>query len=251
VRAILALIEGFKDGRKLRRVAELALERGKPIVVLKLGRSEAGGRAALSHTAALTGSDAVHDAFFRQMGIQRVEDWDELLEVGSLLAKSPPPEKETVGIVSHSGGVGALLADKMGEAGLEVPPLGPETKKGLEEILQGFGSASNPADVTGYAFGEHFPRILELMLRDENLGILVVASAGGDSQAQQIIEAASSTRKPVVMLWTGSLGAEEGLKMLKGSQVPLFYLPGKLVKGVRKLIDYHRTRRLALEGNDA
>ncbi|MDP3064455.1 MAG: CoA-binding protein [Chloroflexota bacterium] len=252
VKAVLTSIEGFKDGAKLRKVAALALQRGKPIVILKLGRSEAGSRAARSHTAAMTGSDVVQDAFFKQMGMIRVEDWDELLEVGSLLAKCPPPENDGVGVVSHSGGIGGILVDKCGYMGLQVPLPSQKTKEGIDGILKGFGSARNPMDVTGYATSEEFPKILDFMIKDEGFGIIIVGSSGGDSQAQQIIAAASSTTKPVVMLWTGNLGAEDGLKLLKGSQVPVFYLPDKVVRGVRKLVDYHRTRRAWLaERQDA
>src|SRR5437879_3705485 len=85
-RVIAGFVEGFKDARKFLEVAKLAAERGKPLVMIKIGRSEAGARAARSHTAALTGADKLYDAVFAQYGVIRVQDYDELLEVSQLLA---------------------------------------------------------------------------------------------------------------------------------------------------------------------
>src|ERR1700687_6176235 len=96
---------------------------GKPIVLIKIGRSEAGARAAGSHTGALTGSDARLDAVCAQYGVIRVQDYDELLEVSQLLARAPRPDPAGIAVVSHSGGVSSLTADMLGQAGLQLPPL--------------------------------------------------------------------------------------------------------------------------------
>ena len=86
-------------------MAKLAAERGKPIVLIKIGRSELGARAAQSHTATLTGADARYDAIFAQYGVIRVQDYDELLEVAHLLAHTPKPGVPGIAVVSHSGGI--------------------------------------------------------------------------------------------------------------------------------------------------
>ncbi len=244
---IACFIEGFKDGRKFMKVARLAAERGKPIVMIKIGRSPAGAKAATSHTAAMTGADAVHDAVFKQYGVIRVEDYDELLETAQFLAYSPPLTKGGVSIVSHSGGISSLTADKCGQMGLQLPDLTPSSRDGLNEVLKGFGWAANPADVTTYANSESFPQILRYMVEGPEVGTLVIASSGGESQARQVIELRDSTDKAMAFLWTGSLTATDGLNQLKEAKIPVFLSPDRLARGLRSKIDYQRWRERCLK----
>jgi acetyltransferase len=246
-RVIAGFVEGFKEADKFLEVAKLATERGKPIVLIKIGRSELGARAARSHTAALTGADARYDAIFAQYGVIRVQDYDELLETAHLLAHTPKPGVPGIAVVSHSGGISSLTADMCGQAGLDLPPLGQEARDGINAILKGFGWAANPADVTGFANSESFPQIIEHMTNDPRMGTLVVASAGADTQAQQVISQRDRTDKGVVFLWTGSRDAKAGLAQLKHARMPVFYTPDKLARGLQSRLAYHtwRERRLA------
>ncbi len=246
-RVIAGFIEGFKDGRKFLEVARLAAERGKPIVLIKIGRSELGARAAGSHTAALTGVDAVYDAAFAQYGVIRVQDYDDLLQVSNLLARCPRPPRRGVAVVSHSGGISSLTADMFGQAGLDLPPLSEQARDGINGILKGFGWAANPSDVTGFANSDDFPAIMSFMADDENVGTLVVASAGADAQAAQVIAQRDASDKPAAFLWTGTRAAASGLPLLRQAGIPVFYVPDKLAAGVRYLNDYHdwREQRLA------
>src|SRR6266699_3099782 len=246
-RVIAGFVEGFKHAGKFLEVARLAAERGKPIVMIKIGRSELGARAARSHTAALTGSDKLYDAVFAQYGVIRVQDYDELLEVSHLLAHTPKPGVPGIAVVSHSGGISSLTADMCGQAGLDLPPLGQEARDGINRILKGFGWAANPADVTNLANSESFPEIMEHMVNDPRMGTLVVASAGADTQAEQVISQRARTDKGVVFLWTGSRDAKTGLPELKTARIPIFYTPDKLARGLQSRLAYHtwRERRLA------
>jgi len=246
-RVIAGFVEGFKEAEKFLEVAKLAAERGKPIVLIKIGRSELGARAARSHTAALTGADTRYDAIFAQYGVIRVQDYDELLEVSHLLAHTPKPAIPGIAVVSHSGGISSLTADMCGQAGLDLPPLGDAARDGINGILKGFGWAANPADVTGFANSESFPQIMEHMVNDPRMGTLVVASAGADTQAQQVISQRDRTDKGVVFLWTGSRDTKAGLAQLKGARIPIFYTPDKLARGLQSRLAYHtwRERRLA------
>jgi acyl-CoA synthetase (NDP forming) len=246
VRVIAGFVEGFKDARKLVEVARLAADRGKPIVLIKIGRSELGARAARSHTAALTGVDTLYDAVFAQYGITRVQDYDELLEVSHLLAHTPRPSEPGVAVVSHSGGISSLTADMCGQAGLNLPSLTDHARDGINGILKGFGWAANPSDVTGFANSESFPAIMDYMINEPEVGNLVVASAGADAQAEQVIAQRDKSEKGVVFLWTGTRGATSGLPKLKEARIPVFYVPDKLALGLRSLLNYHawRDRRL-------
>jgi acetate---CoA ligase (ADP-forming) len=249
-RVIACFIEGFKDGRKFMEVARLAAERGKPIVLIKIGRSPAGAKAATSHTAAMTGADAVHDAVFKQYGVIRVEDYDELLETAQFLAYTPPLTKEGVSIVSHSGGISSLSADKCGQMGLQLPDLTPTSRDGMNEVLKGFGWAANPADVTTYANSESFPQIMRYMVEGPEVGMLAIASAGSDNQAQQVIEMRNGMDKPLAFLWTGSLTATDGLNKLKEAKIPVFLSPDRLARGLRSKINAQRWRERLLKGAD-
>lgn len=242
VKVIAGFVEGFKDARKLVAVAELAAERGKPIVLIKIGRSDLGARAARSHTAALTGTDALYDEVFAQYGITRVQDYDELLEVSQLLAHTAKPVQPGVAVVSHSGGISSLTADMCGQAGLDLPPLTDTAREGINGVLKGFGWAANPSDVTGFANSESFPEIMAYMSEQPQIGTLVVASAGADPQAEQVIAQRDKSDRGLAFLWTGTRSATAGLPKLKAAQIPVFYVPDKLAFGVRALLDYHQWR---------
>jgi acetyltransferase len=247
VRVIAGFVEGFKSARKFVELAQLAEERGKPIVLIKIGRSQLGSRAARSHTAALTGLDERYDAMFAQYGVIRVQDYDELLQVSNMMAHMPKPVQPGVAVVSHSGGVSSLTADMCGQAGLDLPMLSQRAEDGINDILKGFGWAANPSDVTGFANSESFPDIMRYLIEEPGVGSLVVASAGADPQAEQVIAQRDSSEKGVAFLWTGTRGATSGLPKLKAASIPVFYVPDKLAQGLRSLQDYHgwRDRREA------
>ena len=248
VRAVIAVVEGFKDGANFARTADLALAAGKPIVMLKIGRSEAGSRGATSHTAAMTGSDVVQDALFTQKGVIRVDDYDELVETAAMFAKVRAPRGNRVGVVSESGGMSSFMADKCGEAGLEVPPLSAATAAKLTAIMGSRGSAANPADLTMFGNGPELAPILGHLLDEEQHDLIAISSVGGMVQAQTVVAAAASSAKPIVFVWSGSLydpRDRPGLEHLRASDVPLFYQPEKAARAVRRLVDYHRRRRLA------
>ena len=236
---IAGFVEGFKNAAKFIAVAKLAAERGKPIVLIKIGRSDLGTRAASSHTAALTGSDALYDAICRQYGVIRVPSYDDLLEVAQLLAQSHKPKHPGVAVVSHSGGICSLTADMCGQQGLDLPALSDSALSVINGILKGFGWAANPADVTGRANSDAFPAIMEAMINEPGIGTLAIASSGKEQQAEQIIALRQNTEKNLAYMWTGSRDNSPSLAMLKAAGVPLFYTPDSMARGLRHLLDYH------------
>ena len=244
-------VEGFKDVRKLIAVAELAAERGKPIVLVKIGRSESGSRAAASHTASLTGSDAAYDALFRQCGIIRVNDYAELLQVSNYLVHSKKPKQRGVAVVSNSGGISSLTADSLGNAGIDLPALTERAHSGISDILKNAGWAANPADVTGFASSDHFPRIMDLLIEEPTVGTLVIASqAVGNrvTQAEQVVSLHQRSDKNVNYLWIAGRRDESGLAILKNANVPVFYAPEDLARTLKTVGDFeerHRNRSAA------
>ena len=236
---IAGFVEGFKDAAKFIAVAQLAAERGKPIVLIKIGRSDLGKRAASSHTAALTGSDALYDAICKQYGVIRVPSYDDLLEVAQLMAQSRKPKQPGIAVVSHSGGICSLTADMCGQQGLDLPVLSDSALGVINGVLKGFGWAANPADVTGKANSDFFPAIMDAMINEPGVGALAIASAGKEQQIDQIIALREKTDKNVAYMWTGTRDASPSLTKLKAAGVPLFYTPDSLARGLRHLVDYH------------
>jgi len=247
-RVIAGFVEGFRDVRKFLAVAKLAAERGKPIVLIKIGRSESGAQAARSHTAALTGADALYQAAFRQYGVIRVQDYDELLETAQLFAHSRKPKKRGVAVVSHSGGISSLTADMLGDAGLELPPLTERARNGINDILKDFGWAANPADVTGFARRDEFVQIMDYLIEEPEVGTLVVASAGAGNQVDHVIALRDRTDKNVAFMWTTSRSDNKTLPKLKAANIPIFYSPAALARALKSFADYHawREKRSAL-----
>ena len=245
---IAGFVEGFKDAAKFVEVARLAAEKGKPIVLIKIGRSDLGARAASSHTAALTGSDAMYDAVCKQYGVIRVPSYDDLLEVSQLLAQSKKPVKRGIAVVSHSGGICSLTADMCGQQGLDLPVLSQGALDTINGVIKGFGWAANPADVTGRANSDHFPAIMNAMINEPEIGTLAIASAGKEQQADQIIALRSQTAKNLAYMWTGSRDNSASLNKLKVAGIPIFYTPDSMARGLRHLLDYHawRDRRMAM-----
>ncbi len=179
-KSVAIYMEGLKDAKKFMRAAERALDAGKPIVVCKVGRSSAGHAAAVSHTGAMVGEDRAYEAAFRQLGITRVAGLEELFEVAHMFAVSPLPKGRRVGVLTTSGGAGALVADGCGALGLEVPPVGDDLQKKILNTLPDFVGVHNPIDTT-IAGINSFQDILGVLL-DENCFDILAAVVGSSAQ---------------------------------------------------------------------
>src|SRR5207245_3241718 len=118
---------------------------------------------------------------------------------------------------------------------------------GHKEIVDGVDKTAYPTDVIVFANSKSFPQIIDHIINDPRMGTLVVASAGADAQAQQVISQRDRTDKGVVFLWTGSRDTKAGLAQLKHARIPIFYTPDKLARGLQSRLAYHtwRERRLA------
>jgi acyl-CoA synthetase (NDP forming) len=149
--SVIALyIEGVRNPAKFCAAARNARRAGKPIVAFKVGRSEAGAKAAVSHTGALAGADRMYDAFFRQLGVIRAQAFSDLLDIPAALATGRRLRGKRVAILTSSGGAGTLISDSLGVAGFETPPPDPVTAAALRALQTGPHAAldRNPIDVT-------------------------------------------------------------------------------------------------------
>lgn len=226
----LVFCESIKDATMLRQAAWQAWRREKPIVLLKVGSSEAGGRASLSHTASMSGSDSVLDAACRQFGILRVTSMDEMVDCAKLLESSRPMTGGRVGIVTGSGGGGILAADACQNAGLSVPEFSAEFVAELAAGLPTFASAVNPVDITAQAIsaggGAYRSTLQALAESDECDAILVLSGMVGPAAlevARSIRDVYVSTTKPMVVAWMSARA--EATDLLRTCEVPLFDTP--------------------------
>ncbi|GAA4714931.1 acetate--CoA ligase family protein [Brevibacillus fulvus] len=149
-KVIALFLESIRHPQEFARVARKALQYGKPIVALKIGRSEKSAHTAMAHTGALVGDDAVNDAAFRQLGVIRVDSLEDLLTTAGLLGYTPPLIGRRMGVVTPSGGACDILSDRCADEGIELPEFAPQTVERLKEIVPAFSTVHNPLDVTGY-----------------------------------------------------------------------------------------------------
>ena len=178
---ILCCMETCRDGTKLTQAMAMAREAGKPLVVLKVGVSEAGSEAAASHTGALACSDAVFDAVLRNGGAIRVPSIEQLLEVGHALSVVGParvPGGHRVAVLTASGGFGVLLADAASAQGLALPKLAAQTQERILSVVP-FAAPSNPVDMTAQVSSrpEVLAQVLDAVARDASCDALILQSA--------------------------------------------------------------------------
>ncbi|ARP80145.1 hypothetical protein CAL12_04420 [Bordetella genomosp. 8] len=189
-RVIMAYLEGCRDGRKLREALDLARAAGKPVVVVKVGRTALGALTAASHTAALAGDDAVFDVLFRQHGAYRARTIEEFFDVAHGLAVAGLPPNTQVGLLTVSGGVGVMMADEAADAGLDVREL-PAAAQAMIRARVPLAATHNPVDITGQVTAE--PDLLEAtaraMLGEAGHGsLLIFLAAFGATPAMRALQ---------------------------------------------------------------
>lgn len=145
---ILLYMEGCRHGPKFVEALERARANRKPVVAVKLGRTEAGAAAAASHTAALAGEDSVVDAIFKQFGVYRASSIEEFFDIARACVVGQLPRNDRVAMVTVSGGVGVLMADDAHSRGLDVAEMPEESQATMLEMVP-FAGPRNPIDVTG------------------------------------------------------------------------------------------------------
>jgi acyl-CoA synthetase (NDP forming) len=246
--AIAAYIEGFKDGRTLMLAADHAARHRVPIVCVKVGRTDEGASMASSHTGKLAGSDAVTSAVFRQFGVTRVDGLDEVIDTAQLLARAGAPSTDGVVIYAISGGTGAHMADLCAAAGLRLPTLSEELQETLYQWIPRFLRVSNPVDNGGHPVGDERGRkILDALVADPDVGVIVAPITGAfapmsDKLAQDLIDVAETTDKPICVIWGSPVGTEAAYRdiLLSSNKVAVFRTFGNCVTAVKAWLDWHR-----------
>ena len=251
---VICYVESLKDIQKFKDVTTSALRRSRPIITIKGGRTEAGKLAVLSHTASLGGSQNSFVAFGRQTNLLLVNTIQEALDTTVILESAIRPKVQGIAAVLNSGGFCALLADRCGETGINLPKLSPETTASMNRLLQDYSKEShilpvvkNPMDVGFFAFDWRvYLELVRLAARDPNVGVVVSSMLDHDMLAEQraklFIEISKECRemgKLFVCIWAASYFNDQPvLKMLSQNLVPTFSSPEQAADAIKQLFAY-------------
>lgn len=250
-KSIVCYMESVGDARSFLSAArEVALT--KPVIVLKVGRTAAAAKAAASHTGALTGSDAAHDAAFGRAGVLRVNTIHELFNLAELLAKQPRPLGPRLAIVTNAGGPGALATDALVASGGQISELSPATSASLNQILPPHWSHGNPIDVLGDADATRYANVVEVVAPDpQSDGTLVILTPQAMTDAKATAEAVRSLAKritkPLLTSWMGGAGVDAAKGILNAAGIPTFEYPDTAARAFALMWRYSDNLRALYE----
>ena len=210
-KVIACIMEGVANGRRFRAAIERASPK-KPIVILKLGRSETGQRATLAHTGTLAGRDDAYKALFRQNGVAQAASIDDLMETAMVMAAAKRPHGDGVVMLTISGGTTGLMADLGEAAGLRFPLLSDTTNERLRDVFGGAGKFNNPIDTAGWpqlSDEGNLDRALDALLDDDSIDLVSVVfrlttTARDKRLLGDLARRAAQSAKPIVFASTVS-----------------------------------------------
>jgi acetyltransferase len=256
-RAILLYVEGITRGRKFMSAARAA-SRIKPVLVLKAGRSNAGARAATSHTGVLAGSDAVYDAAFRRAGMLRVGTMAELFDAAETLALTHDQVGERLAILTNGGGAGVLATDALIAGGGQLAALSEATVADLNRLLPATWSRGNPVDIIGDASGERYGDALTALIGDPDVDAILVlncptALAEPEDAARAVIDTVAAAGpaplrgRNVITAWLGEHSARAARQLFANARIATYETPDSAVTGFLHRVHHRRNQELLME----
>ncbi|WP_286933215.1 MULTISPECIES: acetate--CoA ligase family protein [Aminobacterium] len=230
VRLLMMYLEGIENGERFLELVREARERDIAIAVLKAGRSPSAQEAARSHTAALTGDDAVWNAIFAQYGVIPLKDMDDIIGIGQLFGASPRTAGDRAAILTTSGGAGIVMADCLSDLKMKVPEFSSQARQEIEKAIPSFGASRNPVDMTVQISEkpENFRHVLNAALHDPNIDMVITALSmivgdAGALMADELVKSYQNTNKPQAAVWM--IDNDHGgafVERLKTSGFPIF-----------------------------
>ena len=252
-RGVLLYVESIVEARKFMSAARAA-GRTKPVAVIKAGRSAAGAKAALSHTGALAGADAVYDAAFRRAGLLRVFELRELFDAVTTLSSGMKVRGDRLAILSNGGGAGVLAADALDTRGGQVAELAPETIEALNKVLPAAWSKGDPVDIIGDAGPDRYEAAMTALLADKNADAVLaincptaVTDSTAAAEAVLKVIAARRPRPAVLTSWLGESAPAAARARFAAAHVPTHETPDEAVRAFMHLADHARNQRLLVQ----
>lgn len=250
---ILSYSEGINNGREFIEEARKT-SREKPIIMVKSGRTNAGGDAASSHTGSMAGSYEAYKAAFRKAGIIEAESNRELLNYGRAFSYQNLPQGKNVAVITNAGGPGVITTDEIKERGLELAEFSEKTKEKLNEKLPDESTPNNPLDVIGDAGHERYRKAMNVIKSDPNVDAIVVvltpqANTEIKKTAKTIANIEKNTEKTVMTAFIGEKDVNKGKTILENNNIPDFEDPVDAVKTIKAMNKYREY--LELEEEDS
>jgi acetate---CoA ligase (ADP-forming) len=241
---ILLYLESLGNPTRFMQIAS-RVARKKPIAVVKSGRTEAGARAASSHTGALAGLDVAVDALLGQAGVLRTDTMEELFDLAMLLANQPVPEGSRVGLLTNAGGPAIMASDACESRGLSIPPLSEKTVAELTAFLPPEASTKNPVDMIASATPASFEKALKLLLADDAVDSVIVLfvpplMTEAADVAAAIRRGGAGAKKPVVTCFMGTHGIPAALSSLREGRFPSYAFPEAAALALSRAVRYGR-----------
>ncbi|MEC7805477.1 MAG: acetate--CoA ligase family protein, partial [Pseudomonadota bacterium] len=228
IKVIISYAEGVKNGERMCRALDAARDAKKPVIFMKVGSTEAGAKAAASHTASLAGEDAIYDGLFSQYGVYRAETTEEMADIAYACQFGRFPDGPKIGLQTISGGIGVQMADAASKKGFEVAPLPKVTQDKITKLIP-FAGVNNPVDFTGQVLNER--KLLEDSMRfviddaDYHCQILYLASLPISEFTKDIsLEIFTALRKryPEELMFLSMIGPQESRKPYEEIGYPCF-----------------------------
>lgn len=245
-RVIAGYLESIKEGDKFLRIAEQAAA-VKPVVILKVGITHAGAKAASSHTGSLAGADIAYGAAFKRAGVIRAENFEALFDYATAFAMQPLPGGERITIITNAGGPGIMAADAAETLGLKMVTPGAVSDAKLRALLPAAAAFGNPIDVIGDADPDRYAKAFEVMQEDERTdGIVVVVTPQNMTRPLELAEklaAAHHGKKPVLAAFMGGTEVAAAKDKLMAVGIPNYPSPDRAVTALRAMCDYAAWRR--------
>lgn len=246
VRVILMYLESFGNPRHFTEIAR-RITRVKPIVTVKAGRTEAGARAAISHTGSIVGMDIAADSLLQQCGVIRVSTMEEMFTLAPAFALQPIPRGPAVGIVTNAGGPGILATDAAVNLGLTLPAFEKKTRVLLRKILPREATVGNPVDLIASATPERYEAALEAVVKDPNLDAVIAIFVSpiivdATAMARAIVRAVAGTAKTVLAVFMSKAVSIEGTEILRTAGVPVYLYPEEAAAALAAMNRYRTMR---------
>jgi 4-hydroxybutyryl-CoA synthetase (ADP-forming) len=244
-RVIVMYLEDIRNARRFMEIAKrITIERKKPIIVLKSGRTAEGAKAAASHTGALGGSDANYEAAFAQCGVIRVDTMGELFDLATAFSKQPLPDGDVV-IVSNAGGPAIISTDACSRYGLKMADIS-SIRDEIAEVIPAYGSPRNPVDIVGDADYLRFEKVLLLTLAHPNVGSVVTmctpsATLNYDDLARVLVK--MSQRFPNKTILASLMGLAEGTenrRIMSEGGIPYYLYSEPAIRTLKAMYDFKK-----------